>query len=342
MGKFIPLAFFHGVFCVVGGISAGVGLLFSYIFVGSAFTRYSILIAAIATVNSCFLICHIASNLIMFAGHGDLLSLGQKEKIFPNLRPCPRIEPDLCIDHPIVIKSAVTYKSLEFSYNKENNYYLYLSPVVNGGSTIVFLHGNGVPACCFASFIELIHEFHPVANIAAIEYRGYGKRSRENASVYDLKGMRADVSKAWRDIATKVNPDSMIIAGLSLGGGFAWSTIDILYPAPKQLVLINTFADLGAMLRNESEYYYPIISLFMPTAITKYRLGEFHSSWKGSVLCVYTQNDSMFPPMHKDAFKIHFKDTKGCDWQEFMCPNGDHNGGPVFHQQWLKLLKVGK
>ena len=182
------------------------------------------------------------------------------------------------------------------------------------------------------------------------EYPGSGQRGDENASIYELDSVREEIASAWTAINTKYKCSGMIAVGLSLGGGFSWSSIDRLSPAPKQLVLMNTFADLGAFLKEEARIYYPALKILAPSPITGYCISrKTQNKWKGDVVVVHAVGDEFFPPVHESIFKKHFKDELHCPYTQITLPapalksQGQmwHNDSIFAHRKmWLDCFKL--
>ena len=107
-------------------------------------------------------------------------------------------------------------KIQDYTYDEKNGYYYKIKdPFL---PTVVFLHGNIQPACCFIGFLEGfgLHQTH---NLIIFEYRGYGRRYPETTcSCSELDIARDDIAKQWAHIATNRVKGPMIIMGLSLGG----------------------------------------------------------------------------------------------------------------------------
>ena len=136
-------------------------------------------------------------------------------------------------------------------------------------------------------FAEYIVESYPNTNVCYYEYPGYGVRMDEAASLYNFDRIRAEIADAWTAISTRYKCKSMLLCGQSLGGGFAWSTIDRLTPAPTQLVLMNTFADLNEFVKHQmdligiSRSFFPILkTLLIPKPLSNFRISKvFHNKW---------------------------------------------------------------
>ena len=331
----IPIAVFHFLFAAIVISSLVLMWLFRYFFsatfLPSALFLVVVLAALLKVVSTVF------ANTMMFAGHGfpffGLEALGPSSPHGDFACACRHNTNNVVLEH---------YRDAKFNYNPIYHYYLYKTKDADPTSTttIFFLHGNGQPACCFSGFAELLHHYHKKANVVLLEYRGYGRRRLTAASFSDLPAMRSDISLAWSHLHSSEGlRGPRVLAGLSLGGGFAWSSLDQLSPAPRQLVLINTFADLGLFLRKETKLYYPAVRRLLPSALTCYDVGLCRGFWAGDVLCVSTKDDDFFGPEHRKAFREHFGE-RGATWEEFVCPDGGHNGGPAINQGWLKMLKV--
>jgi len=247
-----------------------------------------------------------------------------------------------------------------FTYDKRGYYHSFID---KNKPCIVFLHGNGNPACCWLNgFLSLF----PSHNIVAFEYFGYGRRGNEKTSHRLLAEQRFDIADMWKHMHNKygkayfANNNDVHLMGVSLGGGFAWSSVDILSPPPSKLVLINTFADLSLLVKDKlsivnAAFLFPLLQTFLlPRTITGYSLESGQkgtllpaaaksaatgTKWRGKVIVVYTVDDFLFPPSHAALFKTHFQDVVKCSrYVEYRCEDGGHNDGPVYHRGWLKYL----
>jgi pimeloyl-ACP methyl ester carboxylesterase len=264
----------------------------------------------------------------MFAGHGYFL--------FGLIRISSE-----CSVHP---ENTLIVRGMEFEYNKEFGYYMCIMDPK--GATVVFLHGNGRPACCwlYKDILKLILSIKGI-NIALVEYRGYGRLNRKRSSLSQLENIRTDIASQWSHISTRVNTSRLLLAGVSLGGGFAWSTVDRLSPPPAQLVLINTFANLGIFAEKLVAHLLtptitPLLPCIVSSVILNYRIENFQSSWRGKVLCVQTQDDFMFPLSHLEIFRGHFLASRGYEFKEFICLSGGHNEGFTNYDGWLADLII--
>jgi hypothetical protein len=287
----------------------------------------------------------------MFAGHGDPISVGQKSKLFKLRERCENHS--RCAQEVRV--NAKRYgpsgdRAVKYTYDEKYHYFGPVdSDIIPNATTIVFFHANGVPACEHAFLPDvLLSKFHNV-NVCLFEYPGYGRRGSENASIYELDSVRNEIAAAWAVIFTKFKSTSMIAAGLSLGGGFSWSSVDRLDPPPKRLVLMNTFSDLGAFLREESRIYYPILSILAPNPIAGYRITKTTQyKWKGEVFVVHAIGDEFFPPEHEKIFEQHFIDMQ-CKYTRITLPaNSNPNTNSLWHNdslfahtdKWINCFKL--
>lgn len=289
----------------------------------------------IAVFNIVFLssqFMDILQNTLMFAGHGYFI-FGLLQMSSP------------CSMHP---ENALLVKGFEFQYDEDHGYYYYIRNYES--ATIVFMHGNGKPACCWL-YKDIMKLFLSIdVNIVVIEYRGYGRRCNKCAHFARLEDIRTDLVAQWTHVSSLVDPSGLILTGVSLGGGFAWSAIDRLSPPPVQLILINTFADLGLFVNHFvayaiSPFVAPLIPCFVSPSILKYRLENFQKDWNGKVLCVHTADDNLFPSYHLKIFREHFSSygsTSANDFEEFICLKGGHNEGYICYDGWLSRLAISK
>ena len=330
----IPPQVFHVLFGIVAASALTTTVAVRYVFSLSAFPSSVLFLSSLAVVAKC--LGHVFANLTIFAGHGMTLF-----GVVLETPSCPRIAKG---GGPCEHELEFDTKDVKFEYVASHHYYLYKSTSANPAHapTIFFLHGNGVPACCFSAYPEYMHVLHPHANLVCVEYPGYGKRHKSSACYSSLDAVRNDIAGAWRHVFESqglVGPQ--VLVGLSLGGGFVFSSVDRLVPPPRQIVLINTFADLGVFVKGETHVYFEAVRRILPPAIMDYRVEHMHKNWTGEVLCVFTKDDEMFNPSHAARFRSHFK-KHGCTWQEFMVPSGGHNQGPLSRDgvHWLKMINT--
>lgn len=278
-------------------------------------------VVVVLVLSVIFFLVYIGQELILFDGHGVI-----KGK-------CSRGHEDA--DD---VAFETWNSASKATYDKENGYYHdVLSPQL---PTFVILHGNGEAACCWVDgYVNIFHKnFH--CNIAIFEYRGYGRRHAEAVGCSLLSELRDDIDKQWTHLSTMCS-GPMLLVGISLGGGFAWSTIDRLRPAPSQLILIDTFSDFNLLFRSfGGNIFSTLLRPFMSHNILRFDIKVQHKKWRGSVLCVHTIDDVLFPPEHMRTLRQHFKEDCGCVWDEFECAHGGHLGGPYTFQGWLKLVQV--
>ena len=124
-------------------------------------------------------------------------------------------------------------------------------------------------------------------------------------------------------------------------GGYAWSALHKLSPAPEQLVLLNTFADLKIFIKHMvGWYFYPFAFCFMSKDLLSYDLDMLKiKDWKGSVLCVYTMNDDLFHDgLHHALFKKYFSEQLGCAWEEVRREVGGHSVLPDALPSWKEKV----
>ncbi len=251
------------------------------------------------------------ANFMMFAGS----YLGS----WPFNQPC---------DGPLKIKGYILDEALGYYYH------------INDPKkpSVVFLHGNGADASQ-EGFVLLANDFKNIGyNVATFEYDGYGcLRNRPPPTYENLPKYRQQIQEQWKSFASKVQGD-IYVAGVSLGGGFAWSSCDILSPAPKKLILINTFSDLSIFVNNFIQGSI-LFNLFVPKELLDYKISNHHKSWNnGSVIVVYTADDELFDDRHIATFKDHFSKFNNIRYKECRINRGGHNGGPWNDKRWLQAL----
>lgn len=297
---------FMGTKYVLGAVVSAVGITFEY--KSSTLNITSLLIL----YNLIVKFKNFLANVMMFAG----AYIGN----WPFNQP---------VDGPLSLKGFILDEAL--------GYYYYVHDPKR--PSIVFLHGNGADASQ-EGFTDLAYAFKNKGyNVASFEYDGYGCLRGRTAPTYEkLPRYRQQIQEQWKSFASKVQGD-IYISGVSLGGGFAWSSCDILSPAPKKLVLINTFADLSIFVNNfiQGSILY---NLFVPKELLDYKISNHHKSWNnGTVIVVYTADDELFDERHAGIFKHHFSKFDNIKYKECKINEGGHNGGPWLDHKWLESLE---
>ena len=193
-----------GSFCIGVPLSYGIGY---YIFrnnpwfeIKDPFLIVSIITClSIIVIKITFLVCE---NMVMFAGFGTLRSNCSNKA---------------CGNKNII----ASQRGKIFTYDEQYGYFHSFGTKSTKG-TVFFLHGNGSAACCWlqGGIVDLFAGY----NVVVIEFAGYGRRSHLRCRVDLLETMRDDFAIQYAHVLSTVGASSaklpIIIAGLSLGGGF--------------------------------------------------------------------------------------------------------------------------
>lgn len=212
---------------------------------------------------------------------------------------------------------------------------------------LLFLHGNGG---CVPSYENYLAKFKKMGyDVYALEYTGYMPLypplppSLVNGSDKDITQWRKtfttlvpnadailqNLVEAWQIMG---DPEAIIV-GFSLGGGLLGMKYDELYPAPAQIVFLNTFSSLPALV--SELVYWPISTIASRLMETKWKVKK-PQNYTGNVLVVNTLDDELMSEKHSaDIVEIF----NGHGPKKVSIPYGNHNGGPLMHwKYWTSHL----
>ncbi len=180
--------------------------------------------------------------------------------------------------------------------------------------TMLFFHGNAGNISHRLDYLLLFNRLR--FNTLILDYRGYGKSTGSPSE----EGTYRDAEAAWDYLraARSVQPQNLVIAGESLGGGVAsWLAAKI---GPRAVVLLSTFTsvnDLGAQI-----YW------FLPVRLIS-RLGydnaENLKRIKAPVFIAHSRDDDVIPFSHGKRLFEGAAEPKA-----FLEMRGGHNDGFIF------------
>ena len=184
-------------------------------------------------------------------------------------------------------------------------------PAEHERGTVLFCHGN---AGNMSDRLDITEIFHGLGlDVLLFDYRGFGLSEGTPSEA----GTYRDAEAAWRYLTEerKVRPESLFIAGESLGGGVA-SWLAVHHP-PRALILESTFTSMKDLAAD----YYP----WIPARIlcrfrydTVNRLCSIHCP----VLVVHSAEDDVIPYHHgRELF------TAANEPKTFLEIRGTHNDG---------------
>lgn len=116
--------------------------------------------------------------------------------------------------------------------------------------TVLYCHGNYGNISHKDHLVELCQE--QKINLLLFDYRGYG----QSHGIPSQSGLYEDGEMVYRYLSSRVDPDSIIVWGESLGGAVATS-IAVNHPC-HSLILLSTFSSLDDII-SDRHYDYPIV-----------------------------------------------------------------------------------
>lgn len=163
------------------------------------------------------------------------------------------------------------------------------------GPAVIFFHGNG----------DIVDERWPVAgpylargiSFLAIEFRGYGRcagRPSETALIDDALRWYD-----WLAQRPEVDPQRIVLHGISLGGGVAVATAERRQPAA--LIVESTFASIRAL---SGRFLAPPWLIRHP-----FRSEQRLRLYDGPVLIIHGRNDRLIPIEHARRLKAAARDA---------------------------------
>ena len=184
-------------------------------------------------------------------------------------------------------------------------------PAEHKRGTVLFCHGNAGNMSDRLDTVEIFHELG--LNVFIFDYRGYGGSEGKPSE----EGTYLDAEAAWLYVTVehKVSPESLVIAGRSLGGGVA-SWLAVHHP-PRMLILESTFTSM----KDVAADYYP----YIPARILcrfRYDTVNRLSSVRCPVLVIHSADDDVIPYHHgRELF------TAANEPKTFLEIRGTHNDG---------------
>ncbi len=190
--------------------------------------------------------------------------------------------------------------------------------------TVLFFHGN---AGNISHRLETIKIYNNLGlNFLIIDYRGFGLSTGKPSE----QGTYIDADAAWEYLIEKrkLEPQEIIIAGRSLGGGVAAELAKKVRPA--MLILESTFTSMTEV----SAKHYP----FMPTSLivkheyeTYLKLKDIHCP----IIIAHSKKDEVIPYAHSQRNFAAANKPK-----QFIDLHGGHGGGFLLSkQQYIEGLQ---
>ncbi|MDH3609730.1 MAG: alpha/beta hydrolase, partial [Gammaproteobacteria bacterium] len=177
--------------------------------------------------------------------------------------------------------------------------------------TVLFFHGN---AGNISHRLETIKIYNQLGlNFLIFDYRGFGISTGKPTE----EGTYLDADTAWQYLIEekKLNPEEIILAGRSLGGGVAAELAKKAHPA--MLILESTFTSMTEV----SAKHYP----FMPTSLivkheyeTSLKLKDIHCP----IVFAHSKNDEVIPYEHSQRNYAVANEPK-----KFIELSGGHGNG---------------
>lgn len=158
-------------------------------------------------------------------------------------------------------------------------------PVVNASSTVVVFHGNGASMSNFFPY----QKYFAARGITSygFDYRGYGKSTGWPSE----KGLYLDSDAVIKFVADmeKIDPEKLIIAGVSIGSGpAAYAAARI---QPKALILFSPYESLPEAIGAT-----PVFGVFKVFSWYQFPVKQYVSELKGPCLIVvHGVNDTIIP-----------------------------------------------
>jgi uncharacterized protein len=186
------------------------------------------------------------------------------------------------------------------------------APAARG--TVLLFHGNGSTMSCCIQHALLFYQAN--FNTLLIDYRGYGA----SAGTPTEHGLYADAEAAWRYLTETrgVAPQTIVIAGQSLGGGVA-TWLAARYQAGG-LILDSTFTslvDIGAR-----QYpFLPVRLLSRNRFPSLDRIGDL----RVPVLILHSRDDALIAYAHAEQLYAAAPNPK-----TLVALRGPHAAGPDF------------
>jgi hypothetical protein len=191
---------------------------------------------------------------------------------------------------------------------------------------ILFLHGNSLN---LDSYAEALEKFATLGySIYALEYAGYGPTKKPDDGP-SCKTVMRDAFEAWELVG---NSDTIVV-GFSLGGALLGQIYEQLNPLPAQIVFLNTFWSVCMLV--ETKLGDTFGQVLAPLLQTQW-ITRAPTTFKGSVVVVYTADDLVVPPKHGEQLCQVFSQA---NLRCIRVPYGGHRLGTFrFLRSWAPSL----
>ncbi len=193
-----------------------------------------------------------------------------------------------------------------------NAWYLPAAGDAGSAPTLLFFHGN---AGNMSDCLETLQIFHSLRlNVLIIDYRGYGLSEGEPSE----HGSYLDGEAAWEWLRRRgTEPERIILAGRSLGGGIA-TELASRYPV-RALILESTYTSMPAIAQD----VYP----FIPAAWLvrhKYNNLKKLQHIRCPILVIHSRDDDYIKIKHGRTL---YRALKPGTMKQFAEIRGDHGSG---------------
>lgn len=152
--------------------------------------------------------------------------------------------------------------------------------------SVLFAHGNTFGLDPYASALDQFATCN--YNIWALEYAGGYGMTEPQDDAPSAESLVRDIREAWAICGR----DDAIIIGFSLGGALLGQVYDDLCPLPAQIVFLNTFWSVPALVACKLK---GIGSLVAPLLNTQW-VTKPPKRFKGKVTIVFSVDDDIVPP----------------------------------------------
>ena len=189
---------------------------------------------------------------------------------------------------------------------------------------ILLFHGNGGNISCCLNLIKKLYEIP--SNIFIIDYHGYGK----SEGMPSEKNLYIDAETAYDYLIfnRKINPDQIIIFGVSFGGAVAADLA--VKKRAKALILQSTFTSASGMATR-------INPLYRKTFVwirSKFDVLEKVKRIKIPLLVLHSKNDEVIP--YKMSQEIY---DKARNPKSIYLFKGYKHDDIIFSDKYLKIIK---
>jgi len=206
---------------------------------------------------------------------------------------------------------GLEFEEVFLTTEDESRIHAWFIPSDPSRGTLLFCHGNGGN---ISHRLESIKQFHDLGlSVFIFDYHGYGKSEGKPGEEETYQ----DAEAAWNYLTEKrrINRDSIIIFGRSLGGAVASHLA--LSHRPKAVILESTFLSVPDI----AAHFYP----FLPTRLLariSYNTKDIISEIDAPLLIIHSHEDDLIPYGHGQKLYELAGNPK-----QFLEISGSHNDG---------------